>query len=64
MDKEKNYLVALSESEINIILQACKIRLNGIRGYNLSEEDTIKTILDKLTYRYLNKYFYIYQVLK
>lgn len=49
MAKEKNYLVALSEREINIILQACKIRLNGIRGYNLSEEDTIKTILDKLT---------------
>ena len=49
MAKDKTYLVPLSEREINIILQACKIRLNGIRGYNLSEENTIKTILDKLT---------------
>ena len=39
---------AFTEKEIGHIKRCVEIRLSGIRGYNLSEEDDLKALLDKL----------------
>ncbi|MBR6141197.1 MAG: hypothetical protein IKQ37_05490 [Bacteroidaceae bacterium] len=38
----------LNEQEIDAVLSAVSIRLNGIRGYCLSEEDYLKSAMRKL----------------
>lgn len=45
--------INLTEQEIGIVLQAVSIRLNGILGYGLSEEDYLNSAKEKLE-KYLN----------
>lgn len=45
--------INLTEQEIGAVLSAVSIRLNGIRGYSLSEEDYLRTAKEKLK-KYLN----------
>jgi len=46
--------INLTEREIGVVLQAVSIRLNGILGYGLSEEDYLNSAKKKLE-KYLNK---------
>lgn len=40
--------INLTEQEIGAVRQAVSIRLNGIRGYALSEEDYLRSAKEKL----------------
>lgn len=40
--------INLTEQEIGAVLSAVSIRLNGIRGYCLSEEDYLNSAKEKL----------------
>ena len=40
--------INLTEQEIGAVLSAVSIRLNGIRGYSLSEEDYLTSAREKL----------------
>lgn len=40
--------INLTEQEIGAVLQAVSIRLKGIRGYCLSEEDYLRSAKEKL----------------